>query len=647
MKPSPSRQQLVSSAGALRPSAFLLHPLFFAALAALILSWLSVLHFAGYNAGMLDLGNMAQAVASALRGRPLVFTYVDGPTSRLAFHVELIYYLFALPYALWPDPRVLLIGQALLFASGALPAFRLGLRASGSAVAARCLALIYLLYPVALTAVLFDFHGDTLAMPLLLWALDAADRRDWRSYALWLALALSCKFYVALPAALLGALLWWQGQRRAGAATFLAAAAYGALAFLVIRPLFTTANTSQAHRGLNYLSFYFGQFGELWSTLGDRQLSALVLLVPALPLAWRGRQWLLPAAPLAAAALLSTGPGGAYDYRYHHYATVVPFIVMACAEGLRARQRSPRGLRQDAPMQVGIVLIFTALLVDTPLNPFFYLAPPGQGLDDSAYGSTPRDRMKDQWLAQNVPPQAPLAASIFLGPHLVNRDTVYSIRYPDDPGAQRLPAILPRVDYALADALFDWRTAVGGDVVGGPTYERDAIGLLLQRSDFGLVAARDGLLLFRRGAAPLLPQQIEPVLADAPPPALHTFADGLELVERSLEPLPPEGGARRLRASFTWRALRPLTGAPLVAVSRIEGVENARFVHLPSYVLLPASQWQPGQLVRETFVVELPKGLAPGRYAWRTGWYVASAPNAARTDAESRFGDEAAADVDL
>ncbi|MBC8078687.1 MAG: hypothetical protein H7Y32_21605, partial [Chloroflexales bacterium] len=37
----------------------------------------------------------------------------------------------------------------------------------------------------------------------------------------------------------------------------------------------------------------------------------------------------------------------------------------------------------------------------------------------------------------------------------------------------------------------------------------------------------------------------------------------------------------------------------------------------------------------------LPPGLAPGRYTWRTGWYVASAPNAARTDAASRMGDEA------
>ena len=630
----------------LQPSSFILHPLFFAFVAAMLLSWLSVARYAGYNAGMLDLGNMAQAIGSVARGRPLISTFPDGPISRLALHVELIYYLFALPYALWPDPRLLLIGQALLFASGALPAYRLGLRASHSPLAARCLALIYLLYPVAQTAVLFDFHGDTLAMPLLVWALDAADRRAWRSYALWVALALSCKFYVALPVAATGALLWWQGQRRAGARTLVCALAYGALAFFVIRPLFSTSATPHAQRGLSYVAFYFGALSEVARTLGDRLLSALVVFVPALPLIWRGWRWLLPALPIAAAALLSTGPGGAYDFRYHHYALVVPFVVMACAASIRTQ--GPR-LRHSAVLQVAVVLIFTVLLVDTPLNPFFWLAPPGQGLDEAAYGATSRDRMKDEWLVQHVPPHAPLVASIYLASHLTSRDTLYATRYPDDPGAERLPAILPQVDYALADALFDWRTATDTGVVGGPTYERSAIRLLLKRSEFGLVAARDGLLLFARNPQPrsVLAQQIDTLPADSTIAAIHKFADGPELLEERLELLPSEGATRRVRATFTWRTPRPLRNAPLVAVSYLQGVEDARFVHLPSYVLLPTSEWQPGERVREVFDVELPAGLASGRYTWRTGWYVASAMNAARTDTASRFGDEASMIFDI
>src|SRR4051794_17181677 len=83
-----------------------------------MLAWLSVARYRGYNAGMLDLGNMTQAIASVLRGEPLIFTYKDGAMSRLSLHVELFYYLLVPLYALWHDPRGLLVFQAALFALG-------------------------------------------------------------------------------------------------------------------------------------------------------------------------------------------------------------------------------------------------------------------------------------------------------------------------------------------------------------------------------------------------------------------------------------------------------------------------------------------------------------------------------------------------
>jgi hypothetical protein len=72
-----------------------------------------------------------------------------------------------------------------------------------------------------------------------------------------------------------------------------------------------------------------------------------------------------------------------------------------------------------------------------------------------------------------------------------------------------------------------------------------------------------------------------------------------------------------------------------MAVSRLEGVDGARIVHLPTYALVPVSDWKPGQVVRETFDVELPTTLAPGRYTWRTGWYDLSQRSAYLTDRRS------------
>jgi uncharacterized membrane protein len=611
-----------------------------------LLAWLSVARYAGYNVGMLDLGNMSQAIGSVLRGQPLVYTAASGPTSRLAVHVELIYFLIAPLYAVWPDPRALLIVQALLFALGALPAYAMALRRTDSRFAARSIALIYLLYPTALTSVLFDFHGDTLALPLLMFALDALDQRAWRRYAVFVTLALLCKVYVAVAVALLGVLLWRMcGMRRAGLLTMAAGLGYGALAFFVIRPLFATADMVETQRGLSYVTFYFGRMHEILDTLGDRALSAVIVFGPALFVAWRGWRWLLPGLVIAAAALLSTGPGGSYDYRYHHYATVVPFIIMATIDGVdRLRQSSQahgpnrnrprRNWRGDLGLTLAIVCIFFVLLVDTPFNPLFWIGAPAIGRDASAYGVIARDAVKDRFLQAHVPDGSPIAASNQLAPHLTNRETLYLLRYPDETEPRRLPEHLAHVDYAVADALFDYYVPLADGHAGGLDGGRAAIALLLRHPDFGLVAERDGLLLFQRHApAERAMTAALALLPDDGAPAEQQFGEQIGLVRHSFEQLSPD----RLRVRFVWRLSGDVSQiAQVVAVSRLEGVPNMRFVHLPTYALLPGSAWQPGQLVQETFDVDV-ADVQPGAYVWRTGWYYVGLPASYATDARSRL----------
>jgi uncharacterized membrane protein len=605
-----------------------------------LMAWLSARRYEGFNAGMLDLGNMTQAIASVMRGQPLVFTYVDGPTSRLAFHVELFYFFLAPLYALWPDPRTLLLFQAALYTAGAYPAYRLGTRAAGDTLGGLGLVLIYLLYPVAQTAVLFDFHGDTLAMPLLMFALDAADRRAWRSFAVWSMLAVSCKFYVAAPVALMGIILAWErpDQRRVGAITTALAIGYGLLAFFVIRPAFTTAATSEAHRGLSYISFYFGQFNQLWATADQRLLNALIVFVPALLPAWHGRRWLLPALPLALAALISTGPGGAFHYEYHHYAVVTPFVIRAVAAGVQHRRTNARSddrfsrWKADLAITCLSVALFGALLVNTPLNPLFWLAVPGKGFDHASYGVLTRDQIKDDFLAEQIPSEARIAASSFLAPHLANRETLYLTRYPDDPGGERLPQILPHVDYVVSDALFDWRVIIDGEVIAGPTYESAEIAHLLRNPDFGLTAMRDGLLVFQRNPDPeaVLDQQIA-VTTDAPTENVDASFGSIRLLGAEFTLIDP----RRIRAVFEWQRSGPIPGSRWFAVSRIDGYGDLRIVHLPSQSLLPVQEWPEDQIVRETIEIEVPAEVASGRYTWHLGWYDSAHPEALRTDETS------------
>jgi uncharacterized membrane protein len=144
-----------------------------AILMGVMLGFLSIIRYTGYNAFMFDLGNMSQAIWSGTKGHPLEFTYDDiGNISRLSIHVELFYWLLVPLYSLFPSPITLLVFQTLLFVAGAYPVYKLSNRKLHSRTAARLITLIYLFYPVAQTAVLFDFHGDTLAMPLLLFAIE-------------------------------------------------------------------------------------------------------------------------------------------------------------------------------------------------------------------------------------------------------------------------------------------------------------------------------------------------------------------------------------------------------------------------------------------------------------------------------------------
>ncbi len=617
----------------------------------IMLCWLSLARYEAYNVGMLDLGNIAQAIASINRGAPLVYTSPNGNTSRLASHVEVIYYLFALLLRIWSDPRALLIAQSVLVAMGAIPVYRIARRRL-PVTSSFHFALGYLLFPTAVAAVLFDFHGDTLAMPLLLWMLDALDARAWLRFWLFLCLSLLCKFYIAAPVFALGLTLLtvrtapfeladFPRRRRLGLAICTTAALYGLLTLLVVRPFFSTSISG--HSG-SYAQFYFGAVSSI-GLIGvlDRVLNLLAVLTPSAFLWWRALPTAAPAFAIIGPALISTGPGAAYAWSYHHYAAAVPFIVAGSIMGaarLVEQTKNARLRRRNAvavgALFLGASLVFHVGLNDTPLGLTFWRSEPGFGLSPGSYGRTSRDALKDRWLAEAVPSGVPLAASNFLAPHLFKRESLYLVRYPDEPTAARLPQILPQVQLAIPDALFDFVQRSGAGFVGGVAYDVDAIRQLLQAPTWGLTAARDGLLRFEREPQPerVLQQRIARV-ADSSA-AQARFADVIELVQSRVDPI----GERRYQATFRWRALRDFQpDEQFVAVSALEGVPHNRMAHLPSYALQPTTSWRAGDVWEEQWEVQVPAGVA-GSHAWRVGWYDTRNLYAAETDVRSRIGDE-------
>src|SRR5690606_29781357 len=78
--------------------------------------------------GRFDLGNMDQTVWNSIHGRIFLFTNPDGTDiiSRLAFHADFILILLSPLYLIWSDPRMLLITQTVIIASGAFFVYKIG-----------------------------------------------------------------------------------------------------------------------------------------------------------------------------------------------------------------------------------------------------------------------------------------------------------------------------------------------------------------------------------------------------------------------------------------------------------------------------------------------------------------------------------------
>jgi uncharacterized membrane protein len=467
-----------------------------ALVAAVVLSWLSVARHRAFWTGRFDLGNMVQAVWSTAHGRPLETTDAAGRQfSRLGAHVDPLLAALAPLWAVWPRPEMLLVVQAVAVSLGALPAFWLGRRWLGDDRLAMAAAAVYLLYPPVAWATVTEFHPVTLAAPLLMYAIWAAETgRTWH-LAVFAALALLAKEQVGLALVMLGVWMAVRGRRRAGAILAAVSAAWVAFAVLVVIPHYNGG------RGSAFLARY-GEAGdgpgdiarafltrpwEVVTTLGDpgRLGYLAALLVPLLLLSL--------AAPLLAAGALPDlvlnlladwWPQQSIEYQYG--AVIAPFLVASAILGLarmRARRRPAllaRALASPAHVAAGAVLVMLASLVLMGPLPVPSAVSIASESRLAQYERGPHARVLDEAVAL-VPEGAPVSAGNLIAAHLSDRRRIMTF---------------PEIDEAEW-VLVDERRPYVADRLSAPDHAL-RLAALRARADFRQVFARDGVLVFRR-----------------------------------------------------------------------------------------------------------------------------------------------------
>jgi uncharacterized membrane protein len=410
------------------------------ALYALVLSFVTVTRHLVFRTHALDLGYYVQVTWNLARGHG---AYVSLPEMHAwGDHLSPIMYLFVPPFWLAPGALVLLVGQSVGLALGALPVFGIARHRLRNERSAAAFAVLYLLNPSLHGINIRDFHAAALAIPLLLAAIYFAEvGRPWLLVGA-VALTLACREDAALPAIGLGAWMALDKRRRlAGVATALGAFTLLAGEIRWIIPHFRHEPYAHLGRyaqlgqslGEIVLTVVMHPFRTLRGLLtGGRLVYVVALLAPLGLLPLLGGRDVVGALPALAENVLSSDPV-LFNYRAQYQAFLLPFLFLAAIAGY-ARLTARQGSRWPvSPLAMAFV---ASLVLASPLANDLALARWWPGHEQ---------RAAYQVLAQ-VPPTASVSAQDRYVPHLSLRRFVTVF-----------PAGLDRAEYVLVnEAAYPW-----------------------------------------------------------------------------------------------------------------------------------------------------------------------------------------------
>lgn len=398
---------------------------------AVFMGFLALRSHAKFNTYNWDLAQLDNQFYNALHGHPFRCTVLirEGNWSELRNHAE--FSLFALLpfYALHPAASTLLVLQALLLGSAAIPLYRIAARRLSPWLSIT-IVLAYLFYPPLHGAQLFDFHFQPVAAAFLLWAFDCFDARRMRLFALFFLLAIGCREDVSPGTAVFGIFLILCGKRvRAGIVVTAVSLVYFIAMRFFIMPAVGTWGFADTYRELFPTGAH--SFTGIIHTIVTNPLFtirtlltpeklryALQILAPVAFIPLRRPLLALSVLPGTFFTLLTTGYGPTLDIGFQYGADFVPYIFPAVALTLAGLGRVRR--------RAAVATMVCAMAVAT----FHWGAIPTRATYKSCYGwktfepptAVERRRFAAMTeLAALVPHEAVLAATDREIAHVSNR----------------------------------------------------------------------------------------------------------------------------------------------------------------------------------------------------------------------------------
>jgi uncharacterized membrane protein len=373
-------------------------------------------HF-GTNA--YDLGIYDQSLWLLSELHPLADNTVQRLPSAFV-ELPLMFVLFPL-YWLWDDARMLLTAQAVLLAGASIPLF-FWARAVIGGVAALLFQCAYLAFFGVIAGAIFDFHPAAVAAPLVATALYALVTQRTTLLLVACALLLLTKENYAFVVLAFGLYLAVAYRRpRIGLSIALAAVASFAFAYKIYLPWISG--------GAPYAAWFYDALGpdpgsaawhvvrhpvdtvQIFFTPEDKRIGLFNLFAPWLFLPLLSPLLLLGLPTLAERFL---GSKEAYWLQGFHY--TLPLAPVLAFAAVDATRRLARRIDSRAAVAAGICVLLVGLYFT-----FWRLRP----LAELERYATPSQIEAIEVCLDAIPPDALVAATSALVPHLSHRRRVY------------------------------------------------------------------------------------------------------------------------------------------------------------------------------------------------------------------------------
>ncbi len=580
----------------------------------------------GYNG--IDLAYFNQVFWNSLHGR--FFSQSIHPHLSLGDHAELAIIPLLPLYALFPDPRTLLVMQAAALALPAWPIYLLArerLRRTSASVVLKeygplLLALAWLANPMVQNITVFEFHILPFAIFPLFFALLEYERGRKVPFLIWTILALTVREDVALVVAAVSLLAWLEKKSAfwkiapviLGAAWFLGAmrlisafAPGGGYKFMVyyawLGPTPARAALGAVLHPLRLL-LHFLALGNIEMILG------FLLTLVFLPLL-RPRALVLALGPLL--QMIMGAPGGGQLVLQTHYAALfLPALFLAAADGIAGSPWVVAKVRRlgvpDAKVLTVVIAIVGMIYCALVLGPIpsAIAGPADRGLAEE------RSAVAEALLTR-IPDDASVAASYALLPQLSSRERLYSLHYEFLGVTQfsltpySLPADTRFVALDTSD-LMTYRSQFLNTAWAEPHY---AGGYARLRKVVGTPVYSDGnFILYDRSFAPMF-QSVELLRR----PADQNFIGGIDLAGAS-ETLVPDGGlnVQALHLVTAWSARRKPAEDLVMRLTIRDHLGQTVLNRTYPFGngLYPATELAPEALTTDLYAPL--SGLPPGRY---------------------------------